>query len=98
MPERSKVVEDEVHSNSNHSWITWHISREPEKETGRTGNERKNCDSPDYWDLLEYWEESWRLEETCCHLDFNKKPSVKIDVKNLHKVITVIIGTNQNLS
>ena len=23
----------------------------------------------DCWDRLEYWEESWRAEETCCHSD-----------------------------
>ena len=23
----------------------------------------------------EYWEESWRLEETCCHSDSSEKPS-----------------------
>ena len=28
------------------------------------------------------WEESWRLEKTCCHSDFSEKPSAKSDVKN----------------
>ena len=35
-----------------------------------------------YWEQPEYWEESWRLEETCCHSDSSEKPSVKADVKN----------------
>ena len=25
-----------------------------------------------YWDRQEYWEESWRNRETCCHLDTSK--------------------------
>ena len=30
----------------------------------------------------EYWEESWRLEETCCHSNFRERPSANVDVKN----------------
>ena len=29
-----------------------------------------------------YWEESWRLEETCCHSNSSEKPSAGADVKN----------------
>ena len=32
-----------------------------------------------------YWEESRRLEETCCHWDSSKKPTVKASVKNSQK-------------
>ena len=35
-----------------------------------------------YWKRPEYWEESWRLEETCCHSDSSEKPSANTDVKN----------------
>ena len=35
-----------------------------------------------YWKRPEYWEESWRLEETCCHSNSSEKPSAKTDVKN----------------
>ena len=28
------------------------------------------------------WDESWRLEETCCHSDSSEKPSKNADVKN----------------
>ena len=31
---------------------------------------------------IEYWEESWRLEETCCHSDSSEKPSASAGVKN----------------
>ena len=32
--------------------------------------------------ITEYWEESWRLEETCCHSNSSKSPSANADVKN----------------
>ena len=35
-----------------------------------------------YWKQPEYWEESWRLEETCCHSNFCEKTSANADVKN----------------
>ena len=35
-----------------------------------------------YWERPEYWEESWRLEETCCHSDSSEKPSANADAKN----------------
>ena len=38
-----------------------------------------------YWKRLEYWEESWRLEETCCHSISSKRPSADGDVKNSNK-------------
>ena len=36
-----------------------------------------------YWKRTEYREESWRLEETCCHSNSIERPSAKIDVKTL---------------
>ena len=30
----------------------------------------------------EYWEESWRLEKTCCHSISSERPSANADVKN----------------
>ena len=30
----------------------------------------------------EYWEESWRLEETCCHSNSSEKLSANTEVKN----------------
>ena len=38
------------------------------------------------WDQMEYWEESWRIEETCCHSDFNKSPPAIAGVKNSQKM------------
>ena len=31
--------------------------------------------------LRKAWEESWRLEEICCHSDSSEKPSANADVK-----------------
>ena len=36
-----------------------------------------------YWKLPEYWDESWRLKETCCHSISSEIPSVYADVKTL---------------
>ena len=35
-----------------------------------------------YWERPEYWEESWILEETCCHSISSERPSAYADVKN----------------
>ena len=34
-----------------------------------------------YWEWPEYWGESWRLEETCCHSNSSEKPSANADVE-----------------
>ena len=36
----------------------------------------------------EYWEESWRHEETCCHSDSSEWPSANADGKNSQGVIS----------
>ena len=40
-----------------------------------------------------YWEESWKLQETCCHSDFSEEPSANTDVKNSirDEIIIIII-------
>ena len=43
-----------------------------------------------YWDRPEYWEESWKLEETCCHSNSSKTPSANVDVKNSERVKVII--------
>ena len=35
-----------------------------------------------YWERPEYWEESWRLEETCYHSNSSERPSANADMKN----------------
>ena len=39
-----------------------------------------------YWEQPEFWEESWRLEETCCQSNFSERPSAIDDVKNFQGV------------
>ena len=48
------------------------------KGTSRIGNERT---SRNLTDRPEYWEESWRLEETCCHSNSSEKSSANTGVK-----------------
>ena len=37
-------------------------------------------------DQPEYWEKSWRPEETCCHSDSSESPPVNTGMKNLQGV------------
>ena len=39
--------------------------------------------------ITEYWEEYWRLEETCCHSNSSEKPSTNADMKNSQEVIII---------
>ena len=43
---------------------------------------KNNNNNKHYWERPEYWEESWRLEETCCHSVFSERLSAKTDMKN----------------
>ena len=52
-------------------WMTWRLEEE-----------RRLSKLHHYWERPDYWEESWRLEDTCCHSDFSERPSVDADVKN----------------
>ena len=40
--------------------------------------------------LKEYWEKSWRIEETCCHSNSCEKPSANAGVKN-HRKSKIIV-------
>ena len=48
------------------------------------GGLRTSGDHPNtvFCERAEYWEESWRLEETCCHSNFSERPSAYAHVKN----------------
>ena len=41
-------------------------------------------------DCEEYWEESWRLEETCGLIDSSERPSANAGVKNSQGIIIII--------
>ena len=49
-----------------------------------------------YWRWPEYWEESWRLEKTCCHSNSSEKPSAKTDVKYSWRVNNNNNNNNNN--
>ena len=63
---------------SNHNRCVWNNLQRISKGTRRLRNQRQQH----YQDQPEYWEESWRLEETCCHSKFNEKLSARSGVKN----------------
>ena len=42
-----------------------------------------------FWERSEYWEESWRLEETCCNSNFSERPSAIADVKNYQRKLII---------
>ena len=44
------------------------------------GSWRTSGDHPNCWDWSEYWEETWRLEETCCHSNSCERPLANADV------------------
>ena len=46
---------------------------------------------PDFLGRPEYWEESWRLAETCCHSDSSERPSADSGVKNSLEIIIIIV-------
>ena len=45
-------------------------------ENEQRPSKQKHCEG-----RLEYWEESWRFEETCCNSDSNEGPSANVSVK-----------------
>ena len=49
-----------------------------------------------YWDRPEYWEESWKLEDTWCHSNSIERPSAKTDVKNSQGVNNNNDNNNNN--
>ena len=47
------------------------------------GDEWRPSKLQQYWERPEYWEESWRLEETCCHSNSSERQlTANTDVKN----------------
>ncbi len=55
-------------------------------ETWKLADEWRPSKLRHYWERPEYWEESWRLEEICCHSNSSERPSANADVKNYKRV------------
>ena len=64
---------------TNCNWCFWYW------KTWKLADEWRPSKLQHYWERPEYWEESWRLEETGCHSNSREKPSAKTDVKNSHE-------------
>ena len=70
---------------TNCNWCSRYSHRSITKGTGWLGNKRTSWDHFElqhYWEWPEYWEESLRLEETCCHSNSSEIPSAYTDMKN----------------
>ena len=48
------------------------------------------------WYRPEYWEESWRLEETWCHSNSSERPSTNAGMKNSRRVNSSSNNVNNN--
>ena len=62
--------------------LVWKL---PSANTGVKNSKRVNNNNnklQHHWERSEYWEESWRHEETCYYKNSCERPSVKTDVKN----------------
>ena len=52
------------------------------QDTEKLADEWRPSKLQHYCERPEYWEEFWRLEETCCHSNSSERPSANADVKN----------------
>ena len=79
-----KTMEHEGDNYTNRDWCFWYSHQRIIKGTGWQMLEDEWIPSKlqKYWERPEYWEASWRLEETCCHSGSCERPSAKTDVKN----------------
>ena len=62
-----------THQPTNQPTKTWNDFKELCEVNGRVENPKKDWNNPD-WDWIEYREEPWPTEKTCCHSDFNEAP------------------------
>ena len=68
--------------------------------TGELGNNRTSGDHPNYCIIEiarpEYWEESWRFEENCLHLNSSEKPFANAGLKKYQKKTNDDNNNNNN--
>ena len=78
-------MEHESDSFTNGNWYTRYSYQRFGTRPGGLENKRTSGDHQNYnifLDRPEYWEESWRVEENCCHSNSSEKQSADADVKN----------------
>ena len=86
-----KTIEHEGDGNTNCNWCTWNNPQRIGKGTWTLGNKRTRGNHPDNSIIKIIWEESERLEETCCHWSFIEKLSAYAGVKNSQSSKIIII-------
>ena len=74
-----KTEEHKSDRDTNCNRCSWNSYQTIGKRTGGPSEQQ------DYWARPEYWEESWRLEETCRHSNSSDKPSASTSVKKSQK-------------
>ena len=91
--ELKKTMEHKGDSYTNRDWCFWYVSWRIIKGPGGFGSWRPSGDYPNNSIIKRpvYWDESWRLEETCCHPISCEKLSAYTDVKTSIKLIIIII-------
>ena len=65
---------------NNRDWCFLYSHQRIDTSNGGLGNKRTSGKGS------EYWEEFWRLEETCCNSNSIERPSTKTDGKNFQGV------------
>ena len=76
------TVEHKSDCHTNCDWCSWYSHQSIIKRTEGLGNIRMRLSKLQHrWDRPEYWEESWRLEETC-HSNSSERRSAYAGVKH----------------
>ena len=65
----------------------WLLKRLEDLEVG---DEKRPSKLQHCWERPEYWEESWRLGETCCHSNSSERLSANADVKNSQRINNIL--------
>ena len=91
-----KIMDHECHNHINWRYFDWcfcYSNRRNINGTGGLGgrSEWRPSKLQLYWERREYWEVSWRLEESCCHTNSNESPCLSWYEKLSRSKIIIII-------
>ena len=82
--ELKKDIEHEGDGDTNCKYCIWNGSQRLGKKTEEISEEESRPSKLQHgWDWPEYWEKSWRPEETCCHSGSSERSPASACVKNL---------------
>ena len=93
--ELKKIVEHENDSDTSYNKCFWYSHQRIVTKTGGLEEIMRRVETVQitallrskllhFWKRPEYWEESWRLEETFSHSNFSERSSADADLKNSH--------------